>query len=411
MKLSIAVGGILSARSTLHSGAQAAIDPTSVSRRDGHRALLNLLSAGTNKGFGSKKQPSSRTGSTPSATSTGTRSSSSRVLEDERGAECDYEASAADVGVLVCGSDAICVENVDSSMGGFCYLASSFGIFNACDPSSVTFDAACDCSAFNVENKTGNISCPYGNKNMGVYYYGCYDVIEHITLMASFQDNMYTSRGSCAEFVAGGDVTKSTKVCTTLDTANGNPIRFDGASCEVQIDGQVCTSCLINPHPALNLSSEADCSNVVEGLMIAVYYHSLLPIIQSCYDKPIDGGTFCSLCSDTSSAYIPLSGTTAISLDGFGSNFTCELLSAANRAYQISSDKCPEASAVAQAECCPSYSSPAPSSSEPTTAGPVSSPTPPSTSAPMSPASPASALSLVSAGILLIGTSFMLAMN
>ena len=387
MKLSIAVG-ILSARSALYS-AQAVIDSTSVSRGDGRRALLNLVGP---TGF-SKKQSSSLTGSTPSAT---TRSSS-RALEDFKGDECDFEASA-DVGVLVCASDEVCVANADSSMGGFCYETD--GLFNACDPSSASFDAACDCSAFDLQTNTGTISYPAGNENMGAHYYGCYDIVADVSFMASFKDNMYIWHGGCTEFVVGGDATKSTKLCSKVYTVNGNPNRYDGTSCELQIDGQVCNSCTLTEE---FLGSTADCSNVVDGLIVAIGDRRLLPIIEACYN-PING-TRCNLCSNNTYMDYNQYDTTAISLAGFGSDFTCGGLRTANGYYQISSDKCPEAAALAQAECCASPS-PAPSS-EPTS-GPMSPSG--STSTPMSP-SPASALSLVSAGIMLTGTSFMLVMN
>jgi len=85
------------------------------------------------------------------------------------------------------------------------------------------------------------------------------------------------------------------------------------------------------------------------------------PVIQACH-KPVINGTVCDLCggaggSGGGGGYVSYYDTTVISLEGFGgttttSSFTCTDLLYANNAHQISSDKCPDAIEVAQAECC-----------------------------------------------------------
>ena len=293
--------------------------------------------------------------------------------------ECIPEAIAkarttADVGVLEeCSYDQPCVEDVRSSLGGYCYdYGGVYGIAKMCDPLSAGFDAACDCSDFDVPTKTGTISCPMlsdHTENMGSSYYGCYGVRTIESIRTSLKDNKFISRGRCMELVVGDDATNSTKLCMTMDVADVISFEYNGSfynssSCELQIDGQACASCTYRVdfrHPSYEiLESKADCSNVVDGLMIDnfrriddfMHVGHNLPVIQACH-KPING-TFCSLCADDDDdeelfAYY---GMTAISLDGFGSDFTCKGLYEANRANQLSSDKCVEATELARAACC-----------------------------------------------------------
>jgi len=215
----------------------------------------------------------------------------------------------------------------------------------------------------------------------------------------------------------GDEATNSTKICTTVYMVNGNRFTSNGSSCELQINRQACVSCTYTvdfshlPQGSSEvLESKADCSNVVDGLMIDSLYFGHLPIMQACH-KPINGSD-CDLCADNE--YIADTDTTAISLDGFGSDFTCAGLNIVSNEFLLSSDKCVEATILAQAECCKALNiktsvprSTVPSS-EPTST-PLS-PAAPSTAAPMSPAA-SIALSFVSAANLLTGTSFVLAMN
>ena len=249
MKLSIAVG-ILSAQSTLAlekkqflsssdrnrlllQNAQSAT-ASSTNFRGDDRVLLNR--SGPRTSIGKKDD---RLASTPYV--------SRRVSRTLKMVECNPEAvaearAAVDVGVLECGYDEVCVENVESSMGGFCY--ETYGIAKSCDPLSADFDAACDCSDFDVPTKTGTISCPYPYPtNMGSSAYGCYDVSAIQSIRTSLKDNIYISRGSCTEFIVGDDATNSTKLCSMLDMVNGNLFNFNGTSCELQINGQACASC------------------------------------------------------------------------------------------------------------------------------------------------------------------------
>ena len=338
----------------------------------------------------------------PLERSSPSRSSSCRGLEeDAKSVECspaeaiaaEARTAVADVGILGCGYDEVCVANIDSSLGGYCY--ETYGIAKVCDPLSNSFDPGCDCSAFDVQTNTGNISCPLPyeitSNTMGSLYYGCYDVSTQTSQTFTLEDNMYIARGFCTKFLVVGDdedATNATQLCTTLDTVYGSPFSFNGSSCELQIDGQTCTSCTFIqdfsewPMTSEVVESTSYCSNVINGLMIAdLEDFGNLPIIQACY-KPINGA-FCDLCADNT--YIDFLDTKEISLDGFGPDFTCGGLDEANNANQISSDKCPEATALAQAECCKAV--------------------------PGNPAPSTTALSLVSAGIVLTSTSFMLAMN
>ena len=380
MKLSIAVGIILT-QSTFASEKEKFL----LSSTDRNGGVLNRSAGLGTRSIGKKEVRF------PGAPSFASRRLS-RALEDSNLVECIpeeiAEARSADVGVLdECGQDKVCVENVESSLGGFCYMA--YGIPSFCYQIYPDY-AACDCSDFNVTTQTGSITCSHlnGTANMGSSYYGCYDVSAIHSSRYSFKDNMYISRGFCTELFVGDDATNSTKLCMTWGTVSGNPFSFNGSSCELQIDGQACASCThtmdFSQWPQSSpkvLESKADCSNVVDGLMIDYVDYGHLPIIQAC-QIPIDG-TYCSLCADNE--YFDYSDyVTAIPLDGFGSDFTCQDLDWANRSNQLSSDKCVEATVLAQAACCKAKSA------APSTAS----------------------LSLVSAaGIFLTGTSFMLAMH
>ena len=381
MRLSIAVG-ILSARSTLYS-AQAAIDSTSVKKKDG-RALLNL--SGPRKSFGKKK--TSLTG-TQSATR-----SSSRVLEDDKVVECDWSASfpedsTPDVGVLGCGSGEICMENADSSLGGVCSEYTGFRIDLVCDPTSAYYDTGCDCSAFDVETRTGSISCLDS-----LTYIGCNGVSSrNSTATILLEDSMYISRALCHEWVIGVNATTSSKSCVEWDDlTDGEPYSLNGTttSCEVEIDGQACTLCTYTlAFTALSLSPnpwgtglvdpfKADCSNVVDGLMIAPIGRlkwTDFPINQAC------DGSFCDLDYCPGGTSFDVYDKTPISLNG--SYFTCGGISKSRLLVQTSSDKCPEATALAQAGCCKATMS----------------------------SSPSTSLSFVLAGILLTGASIMSVLN
>ena len=324
--------------------------------------------------------------------------------------------AAADVGVLGggCGYHEICAAHANSTMGGYCYRL--YAIPKVCDPSfalenSIYDDTVCDCSEFDVASGTGFISCLYETRPMGSSYYGCYDINAQLSFTIEAKDNRYVSRGACSEFVVVGDDTTNTttKLCTTFDNVDGNPFRTSGSSCELQIDGQLCASCTYTvdvfqwPLPMEILEATADCSNVVDGLTVDGFNEFVnLPIIQACY-QPING-TFCdNMCvNDT---YIYLADPTPISLEGFGSDFTCAGLDRANYANQLSAAKCPEATALAQAECCTSSIYITSPTSDPSSA-PGANPTAASSAA-------TAGRWLVSAGILFTtsASSFMLAMN
>ena len=174
----------------------------------------------------------------------------------------------------------------------------------------------------------------------------------------------------CSEIVApaaaGNNRTTSTSYCVQF------PPDFE--SCEVQIDGQVCTSCTVSPMFGVDTMN---CSNVVgEDWDPNAEILDNLPIIQACY-QPRNNSTAaaepCILCSG--GGYINATDTRTISLEGFGNAFPCYDLELANWFFQISAEKCPEAAAVAQAECCSLPPSMAPGNEEEgsSTAAPISS--------------------------------------
>jgi hypothetical protein len=279
------------------------------SRRDDGRVLLNRSGPGTS--IGKKKTP--LTG-TPSAT-TSTRSSSRALNDVFQMVECNPEVTPAettstnaDVGVLGSCNPLYeaCMASDQSSLGGFCY--NTFRIDLVCDPESFYYQwyYSCDCSAFDVQTRTGSISCLDSS-----IYYGCNDNVSSQKSIATFilDDNIYTSRAFCSEWDIRVNVTTTTattKSCVEWkDMTNGTPFSLNGTtSCEVQMDGQMCTSCTyslgfydlyvhFNPWIMQIVDPfKADCSNVVDGLMIAPadidMYRRLrwtdFPINQACYD-------------------------------------------------------------------------------------------------------------------------------
>ena len=299
-----------------------------------------------------------------------------RTLKDGKTTiECNPEATAeadaavADVGVLACsstgtgsGAGEICVANAMSSLGGFCYPVA--GYTRVCDPTSSYFNTDCDCSAFSNDTQTGSIRCLTSTQNAGSIFYGCSTVRALDFDMNSFQKGRYSTRGTCREFVSlyGGEGNASTprssnQLCIELHSTFGDPFAFNTSSCDMQMNGQSCTSCTLTmdfpawPKPSASTWT-ADCSNLVEGLTVSDYTE--FPIVQAC-SKPVLDGTVCDLCGGADDGTrIFYTDNTLISLDGFrgGTDFTCGALLSANNALQISSDKCSEAAAVAQATCC-----------------------------------------------------------
>ena len=216
---------------------------------------------------------------------------------------------------------------------------------DVCDPTSSFYqDGNCDCSAFNIESQTGSIPCSKVTECLGSTYYGCYGTCVTVTDTLSFENGESIATKKCYEF-AGGDGNATTTAQSSLCIS----IPAGSDTCDVQLDGQPCTSCTWSGG-----IDSFDCSNVVDGVKAETYNYSpwaVLPIIQACYKPPVNAAWYCNLCG-ANSAIDSMSHTAAIFLDGFGDAFTCFDLQSASFNNQISSDKCTEAAAVAMAECC-----------------------------------------------------------
>jgi hypothetical protein len=170
-------------------------------------------------------------------------------------------------------------------------------------------------------------------------YYGCYDTCLNTTSAFTFQDNTFISSKGCYEFVVDGDAATST-LCLTSPA--------DYTSCDVVLDGQACGSCTIDDgYYSSDISF--DCTNVDNGFSFGPGDNlTSFPVIQACF-TPVNG-QFCGICSYPS--YFRYGDSTPISLGGFGDSFTCSGLYDASMYNQISVEKCPEATALANAECC-----------------------------------------------------------
>ena len=261
------------------------------------------------------------------------------------------ESGEADVGALGCGSGQICVASVNSVLGGLCMdMVPLTGrrlqvetYIRICEPTfgyRHLFD--CDCSSFDMANKTGSISCSEGPYCLGSIYYGCYNTCLSTEQTFSFENGESISIDICNEFVATDEGSGTSSLCTY---STG-----DYETCEITLDGQTCTSCAY----AFPGGFSFDCSNVADGAKVELddtfVRFANLPIIQACR-KPVDG-TYCNLCGVDFGMDTQNDTETVISLDGFGDALTCSGLDTASFYNQIPSDKCIEASAVAKAECC-----------------------------------------------------------
>ncbi len=256
--------------------------------------------------------------------------------------ECD--PTVADIGILPCGSDASCVKSNDAKMGGFCETSMTHrrtsmaydGPSSLCEgPSYQETYFSCKCEDFDSTTKSGSITCTDKEEVcFGSMYYGCYGTCATRSFTQVIENDTSTSSKSCINF----STPKAESFCRSY--------RNDRANCEVEFNGETCNSC---SYEGYNLNF--DCSNISGGPVLSGdgWYITSLPIIQECY-KPVDG-EYCNLCGYD--MFIPHSKRDkVIPLSGFGDILTCYRLQEAQWSNQISTDKCTEASAVAQASCC-----------------------------------------------------------
>ncbi len=256
--------------------------------------------------------------------------------------ECD--PTVADIGILPCSSDASCVKSNDAKMGGFCETSMTHrrtsmaydGPSSLCEgPSHEATYFSCKCDDFDSTTKSGSFTCTYKKERCyGSMYYGCYATCATRSFTQVFENDTYASYKSCINF----STPRAESFCRSY--------RNDRANCEIEFNGETCNSCSYEQY-YLNF----DCSNISGGPVLSgdEWYIASLPIIQECF-KPVDG-EYCNLCGDD--MFIPsTNGYKPIPLSGFGDTLTCYGLREAQWSDQISTDKCTEASAVAQASCC-----------------------------------------------------------
>ena len=341
MKLSIAAG-ILSAHSALKVVSEAKLSTwldskgrSTNGRRFGQEKITLTAAIGSTGLVQEEKKNS------PTLVNSKNRHAALWRSSHDKAVECTPEESSieAHVGVLGgCAVDQICVANVDSSTGGFCYtntLTSPRSLqleTDVCDPTSALYQE-CDCSTFDITTETGSISCELYSGCLGSNVYGCYNACFTAISTTSFENGVSASYEFCYNFFVEGDATTSLSLCVNY---------IDDVTCEVQLYGQKCTSCTPTED-----SPSFDCSNVIDGMTSSDYYFSTLPIIQAC-STPVTGAD-CDLCGGNTFYANDLN---PFSLDGFGDALTCSGLQEAESNNLISAEKCPEAAAVAQVECC-----------------------------------------------------------
>jgi len=187
-------------------------------------------------------------------------------------------STEADVGMLGCGIDEICVESVASDLGGKC--VPSFSPRRLGNATEVygrrCFQySRCDCSSFDRSTGTGSIVCSYGFDSLSTEVYGCYelDYREHEEYV--YENGEVISGQKCYTFVARGEESKSSTICLPCHDLYPYPERCSNEPTKVPetmtLNGQACTSC--------GADSYCDCTNVVEGAMITFYYFLGSPVV------------------------------------------------------------------------------------------------------------------------------------
>jgi hypothetical protein len=258
--------------------------------------------------------------------------------------ECD--PAAADIGILSCGPGESCVKNQDSKSGGFCvnpdptarrlfHLTEDVGL---CDPTSYDYGVySCDCASFDNTTKTGTIACvTTADECFGSKFYGCYETCGTSSSTYDFESNSFTSVKYCYEF----STPTTESLCVTYS---------DGfATCATEYNGQSCISCQILDSYDVSF----DCSNAGGPSSAGGKVLKASNSIGACY-QPVPEAENCDVCGYSS--YIPFANNDIpVFLQGFGDT-TCYGLTVASTYSQISTEKCPEASAVAQSSCCALY--------------------------------------------------------
>lgn len=185
--------------------------------------------------------------------------------------ECDPTDKGADVGILSCGSGRICMESVESALGGYCtmeemsrHLQGNSTLIS--DLNDICYGpdayATCTCEGVDVEAYTGSISCSYvpscrdAPNTCGDNVTFCYTQTYDLTIM----DQYSGSAKSCYFFYEP----KQMSYCFSLTIPSDGTPEF----CEIEVDGTKCNSCAsVDQYydGAYSSCTEFDCSNTNVG--------------------------------------------------------------------------------------------------------------------------------------------------
>lgn len=215
-------------------------------------------------------------------------------IENEPRLECDPMSPEADVGLLSCGFDSICVADPSAQMGGVCVKrvampemarrleqtegASPGRAFTYCDKSSSYYGMLnCDCSGMDLNTGVGSFSCRY-DYCFGAASECCSETCAAITMT-------YSSDGQ-------GSYTD--EICYTFETPYVQSFCFgrhtnkeeESTDCFGSFNGNDCNSCVAQSSGCTRF----DCGNTGLGNDYFCVEDFYPPILTSCYAE-------CSTCS------------------------------------------------------------------------------------------------------------------
>ena len=239
---------------------------------------------------------------------------SSRPKLEDLVVECnpdEEDITEANVGVLGCSPDQVCLASEEFPSGGFCYPSSSLmdtrslqyeGFnYDVCDPTLPYFENyGCDCTDFDMTTKTGSIICDLPTECLGSQFNGCADTCMDTISTISFVNGTSGDYEQCNEIISPPTAyTSATSFSFCLQ------LSADSSSCQMEVEGYVCTPCTYSPELGVSVNcSNVDSGDAEPGGPIDGFLASL-PIIQACY---LPGN---STAAPTSSSSTPVDKTVA----------------------------------------------------------------------------------------------------
>ncbi len=263
---------------------------------------------------------------------------------------CDPTFTDADIGVLSCGADSICVNHPSSSIGGVCVKtittdaiardlaqvsgASDGRAYTYCNTSSPYYGMlSCDCTGFDLDTGVGSFACTY-DYCFGVVSECCTDTCADITMTYSSNgkgshtyETCYTFKSPYVQsFCYGHSVTK----------------KNDSSTCFGSFNGKQCDSCQVQN----STCTKFNCGNagLEDNFCVENFYP---PVLTSCYAEC----STCSICPGVSDISALATNQSFISF----TNFTCgyvEYLGGLGVWGGSQNATCIDIRSVVEKECC-----------------------------------------------------------